>query len=249
MAGAELRNFWGGAGSGIALLVFLGMQGFFFYNSVAAYIMESLGAAARGFSLDATVNLFSQGLTHVPLVLMLVTPLATMRSLAPFRRGGGLDFFQTLPVDGGSMILGQYLAALTSLFILCLLALAPFAALVLLGIGSWAMLLTSALGFLALASAFAAVGLWASAAFPSPVWAGLATLGALGLMWILGWATPYSDDGFGRIWRELAFAPRTVRFIIGLVNPADLLFFVVLTVLALFNARLWLDLRRQTGAD
>ena len=249
VAAAELRNFWGGAASGIALLVFLGMQGFFFYNNVASYILESLGAAARGLSIDATVSLFSQGLTHVPLVLMLVTPLVTMRSLAPFRRGGGLDFFQTLPVDGATMILGQYLAALLSLFLLSLLALVPFAALILLGIGSMEMLLTSALGFLALASAFAAVGLWASAAFPSPVGAGLATLGTLGMMWLLGWAAPYTADGFGKIWRELAFAPRIVRFVIGLITPADLLFFASLTFLGLFNARIWLDLRRQTGAD
>jgi len=249
IASAELRNFWGGAASGIALLVFLCMQGFFFYNNIAAYILESMGAAARGMSLDATVPLFSRGLTHVPLVLMLVTPLVTMRSLAPFRRGGGLDFFQTLPVNGPMMILGQYLAALTSLYFLCLLALVPFVFLVLSGIGSAEMLLTSALGFLALSSAFAAIGLWASAAFPSPVGAGLATLGTLGMMWVLGWAAPYTPDGFGKIWQTLAFAPRMVRFVIGLISFSDLLFFAVITFLALFNARLWLNLRCQTGAD
>lgn len=249
VAAAEFKICWGGATAGLALLVFLGIQGFFFYNNIVSYILESLGAAARGLSIDATATLFSQGLTQVPLALMLVTPLVTMRMLAPFRRGGGLDFFQTLPVDGAPLLLGLYLVALLNLFFLCLLALAPFAVLLLLGIGSSQLLLTSAIGFLALCSAFAAIGLWASAAFPSPVGAGLATLGVLGLMWVLGWASPYSDSGLGQIWRELAFAPRVVNFVVGLIKPADLLFFAVLTILGLINAHIWLGLRRHTGAD
>lgn len=249
VAAAELKNFWGGASAGVSLLVFLGLLGFFLYNSIASYVIDSLGAAARGQSLDAQVALFSQGLTHVPLILMLVTPLVTMRALAPFRRGGGLDFFQTLPIDGGVLILGQYTAALTSLFFLCLLALVPFAFLLLVNIGSPEILLTSALGLLLLASAFAAVGIGASAAFPSPVGAGLATLGLLGLMWVLGWAAPYTDDGLGRIWQGLAFAPRMVRFNMGLINPADLVFFALISLLGLVNASLWLGLRRYNGAD
>ncbi|MDL2259417.1 hypothetical protein LJB99_00865 [Deltaproteobacteria bacterium OttesenSCG-928-K17] len=249
VASAELKNFWSGASAGVSLLVFLGLLGFFMYNSIASYVIDSLGAAARGQSLDAQAALFSQGLTHVPLILMLVTPLVTMRALAPSRRGGGLDFFQTLPLGDGTMVAGQYLAALTSLFLLCLLALVPFATLLLMDIGSPELLLTSAIGFLALSSAFAAIGLWASAAFPSPVGAGLATLGVLGLMWVLGWAAPYSEDGFGLIWRGAAFAPRMVRFVIGLVAWGDLAFFAAVSILGLANAKLWLGLRRHSGAD
>jgi len=248
VCGAELKSFWGGPAAGVSLLVFLGLLGFFVYNSIAAYVVESLGAATRGQSLDASVALFSQGLTHIPLVLMLVTPLVTMRSLAPFRRGGALDYFQTLPLSGGQLIMGQYLAAFLSLALLVLLALVPFAVFLGLGVGSLPALLSAALGLLALASGFAAVGLWASAAFPSPVGAGLGTLGALGLMWVLGWAAPYTDDGFGRIWLGLSFGARMGRFVLGLIDMGDLFFFALLTILALLNARFFLGLRRQ-GLD
>ena len=246
---AELKSFWGGAPAGLALLVFLGLLGFFFYNSVAVYVVDSLGAAARGLTLDASLALFSQGLTNIPLVLMLVTPLVTMRTLAPFRTGGGLGYLQTLPVDGAALIMGRYLAAWLSLSGLSLMALPPFAALGLWGVGSPAILLTAALGLLALASAFAALGLWASAACPSPVGAGLTTLGLLGLMWVLGWAQPYTEGGAGAWWSGLAFAPRLARSSLGLIDGGDLLFFAGLTGLGLINARLWLSLRRQSGAD
>ncbi len=249
VASAELRTFWGGAASGVALLVFLGLLGFFFYNSVAAYVLDSLAAAAKGQALDASLILFAQGLAHIPLVLMLVTPLATMRALASFRRGGGLDWLQTLPVSRGRLIFGQYLAAWLSLAFLGVLALLPFAVLAWLGVGRPELLATAAVGLLGLASVFAAVGLLASAAFPSPVGAGLTTLGGLGLMWVLGWATPYADGQWGGLWAGLAFGPRIERCILGLVDLNDLAFFAALTVLALVNARLLLGWRAHSGAD
>lgn len=246
---AELKSFWSGASSGVALLVFLGLLGFFFYNSLAVYVVDSLGAAARGLALDASVALFSRGMTHIPLVLMLITPLVTMRSLAPYRRGGDLDFFQTLPVDGLGLIIGHYLAALISLSLMSILALVPFALLIPAQVGSLNILLTTGLGLLFLSSTFAAVGLWASAVFPSPVGAGLGALGGLGLMWALGWAVPYTESGHGALWSGLAFAPRFSRLAVGVINLGDLAFFGIVSLGALFNARLWLNLRRQNGAD
>lgn len=248
---AELRNFWGGAAAGVTLLVFLGLLGFFFYNNVVSYVVDSLGAAARGMALDASPALFSQGLTGIPLVLMLVTPLVTMRSLSPHRRGGGLDYFQTLPVDGRSLVLGQFLAAASSLALLSLLGVTPFAFLLLAGVGEPELLLTALAGLWALSSAFAAIGILASAVFPSPVGAGLGTLGLLGLMWVLGWAAPYTDSALGLVdlWRGLAFAPRLTRFALGLISVGDIVFFLAVTLLALINASLFLRSRALSGVD
>jgi ABC-2 type transport system permease protein len=246
---AELTSFWGGGHAGLALLVFLGLSGFLFYNNLADYVLKSLEAAARGRTLDASLALFSQGLSHLPLVLMLVAPLTTMRSLASFRRGGHLDYLATLPAADGLIISGHYLAAWLSLNLLVLLGLAPFLVLAGLGLGGAGALVSAWIGLAALASVFAAVGLMASALFPGAAAAGLTTLGLLGLMWVLGWAIPQADDGWGALWQGLAFAPRHNRFVLGLIEGGDLFFCAALTVLALGNARLALGRRRFSGAD
>ncbi|MDR2725701.1 MAG: hypothetical protein LBC90_06505 [Candidatus Adiutrix sp.] len=246
---AELTSFWGGGHAGLALLVFLGLSGFLFYNTLTDYVLKSLDYAARGLSLDASLALFSQGLSHLPLVLMLVAPLATMRSLASFRRGGHLDYLATLPASDGLIIAGHYLAAWLSLNLLALLGLAPFIILAGQGLGGAGVLATAWIGLAALASVFAALGLMASALFPGATSAGLATLGLLGSMWVLGWAWPYADGGWGALWQGLAFAPRQNRFILGLIRGGDLFFFAALTFLALGNARLALGWRRFSGAD
>jgi hypothetical protein len=246
---AELISFWGGGHAGLALLVFLGLSGFLFYNNLTDYVLKSLDSAARGLSLDVSLALFSQGLSHLPLVLMLVAPLTTMRSLASFRRGGHLDYLATLPAADGLIIAGHYLAAWLSLNLLALLGLIPFLVLAGLGLGEAGALASAWVGLAALASVFAAFGLMASALFPGAAAAGLTTLGLLGLMWMLGWAGPYTDDGWGALWQGLAFAPRQNRFIMGLMVGSDLFFCAVLTLLALGNARLALGWRRFSGAD
>ncbi|UQZ90110.1 hypothetical protein C4J81_13220 [Deltaproteobacteria bacterium Smac51] len=247
VAGAELKSFWGGASAGLAVAVFLGLSGFFFYNGVADYVMGALLAASKGRALDASISLFSQGLTYISLVMMLVAPLVTMRSLTPARRGGRLDFFQTMPLNGPQIILGQYLSAFLSLAILIILALVPFVVLLAAGVGSLAVLFTAAAGLLALGSALAALGLMCSAASSSPMGAALGALGLGGLMWVLGWAAPYLDGLFGDIWSGLAFMPRISRFALGMLDGNDLLFFAVLTVAALLNAAVLLAARTGGG--
>lgn len=249
VASSELKNFWGGAGAGVTLLVFLGLGGFFFYNSIVAYVLQSLESTAKGWPLDASLALFSQGLNNIPLGLMLVTPMVTLRSLSPHRRGGGLDFWQTLPLNATDIVAGQFLAAAVSLVFLSFLGLVPFAFLLWAGVGDPGVLLSFMVGLGALAVAFAALGLLASAMFPSPVGAGLTTLGFLGLMWVLGWASPYGQESWAALWQGLAFAPRLTRFALGLIDVADLLFFLTVTIMAFFLACSFLKARGFSGAD
>lgn len=244
---AELASFWGSPAAGLAIVVFLGLSGFFFYNGAADYVTSALSAAAAGQTLDATVALFSQALSYIALVLMLVAPLVTMRSLTPSRRGGHLDFFQTLPLSGGQIIAGHYVAALISLSIFIVLSLTPFLVLLLMDVGSPRLLLCAALGLWALGAALAALGLLCSAASRSSVGAALASLGLGGLLWVLGWAAPYLDGRWGELWQNLAFMPRIARFALGVLNFNDLFFFGLLALLALFNAAVFLAARSAGG--
>ena len=246
---AELKSFWGSTTAGVTLLVFMGLLGFFFYNTIDSYMRDSLMEAIKGFSLNASITLFSKGMYHIPLVLMLVTPLVTMRSLTPFSRGGGLSYLNTLPISPTSIILGQYLAAWASLALLCVLSLVPFAFLVWGGVGRSDLLLTTLLGLWSLSGSFVAIGILSSAAFPSPTGAALSTLGILGLLWIMGMAAPIVDSSLVNWWPILAFGPRISHFVVGLVDLNDLLYFALLAALALNCARMFLNLRSHSGAN
>lgn len=237
LAMAEFKSFWGGASGGLALAAILGLGGFWFYNSVAAYAIVNFRAMIQGGVADANLAIFSGGLANLGLLMALVTPLSTMRSFAPSSSGGHLDLWRSWPLSRWELALGLHMAAAGSLVLLTLLGLAPFGALMLMGVGSLRLLLTALIGLALAASAFAAVGLAVSAMARTPLASALATIGVLGLLWALGWAAPYVRHEIGTVIQGLAFEPRLTRFAIGLVDLGDVLYFLALSVGGLLLAR------------
>jgi ABC-type transport system involved in multi-copper enzyme maturation permease subunit len=237
LAGAELKAFWGGPSGGLALLVFLGLGGLWFYNSVAAYAIDNLRAMTRGGLADANLAIFSGGLANLGLLMALVTPLTTMRAFAGSDRGGHLDLWRSWPLGRWELALGLHLAAAASLAILAALGLAPFLALMAMGVGGWGALGASLLGLAMAAAAFPAVGLAVGALARTPLAAALATLGTLGLLWAMGFAAPYLPAGAGALIQGLAFGPRLARLAAGLLDLGDAAYFLALTAGGLWLAK------------
>jgi ABC-2 type transport system permease protein len=237
LARYEFASFWGGTGGALALLVFLGLEGLLFYNSVASYALANLGAMARGGAVDATLAMFSSGLADQGLLLALVSPLATMRAFSVSAQGGHLDLLASWPLGRTALILGLFLSASASLALLALLGLAPFVLLLSMGVGSLRLLASSAIGLACLVSSFAALGLAVGSFVRRPMATALVSLGLIGFMWAMGWAAPYLPSPAAALLQGLAFGPRLGHFTIGLVDLNDVLFFSVLTLGALFLAQ------------
>jgi ABC-2 type transport system permease protein len=237
VAAAELKAFWGGASGGVATAVFLGLGGLWLYDLAAAYALDNMRVMTRGGVLDANLAVFSAGLANLGLLLALVTPLATMRAFAAASMGGHLDLWLSWPLGRWELALGLHLAAWGSLAALALTGLAPFAALMAMGVGGPGLLATAYVGLALAASGFAAVGLAAAAAFRRPAASALAALGTLGLLWALGRAAPYVPEGAASVIQGLAFEPRLARFAIGLVDLGDVLYFLTMTAGGLYLAR------------
>jgi ABC-2 type transport system permease protein len=241
LARAEWRSFWSGSPGGLSILVFLGLSGLWFYNAVADYSLAEMGALARGRALDAGLVLFSGSLSQLGLIIMLVTPLSTMRAFSVSASGGHLDLVYSWPLSPLEMALSHYLSSLGSLTLLTLLSLPPYLILVFLGAGSLKILITSLLGFILLISAFVSVGLAVSSFCGGPVSSALCTLGALGLFWAMGWAAPYLPEFPAALAQGLAFAPRLAHFTLGLIDLNDCFYFLCLTLGGLWLARPSLD--------
>jgi ABC-2 type transport system permease protein len=237
LARTEWKGFWSGPAGGLAAAVFLVLAGLWTYNSVASYASANLDAMGRGRALDSTLALFSGSLEQLGLILMLVTPLATMRSYADFAGGGHLDMTLALPLSRAEITLAHFLAAAGSVYLLVLLSLPPFAALIMLGTGSAELLACGALGLLLLTLAFTATGLAVASAASSPAASALLTLGVLGVFWAAGWAAPYLPAKAAYLAQGLAFAPRLSHFAAGVVDLNDACYFLVLAAAGLWLAR------------
>ncbi|MGB1541190.1 MAG: ABC transporter permease [Cycloclasticus sp.] len=127
-------------------------------------------------------------------ILLLITPLLTMRTISDERRNKTISLLFSAPISLTDIVLGKFLAIFGFLLIILLsIALMPLSLLTIgeLDMGKFfACLLAMSL----LMAAFNALGLYMSAIASQPTVAAVGSFGALLLLWIIDWAG--TNSGF-----------------------------------------------------
>jgi ABC-2 type transport system permease protein len=213
----------------VFLAVFLFLSGLFFY----------LGITLTG---EASLRVMLGNLT---ITLLFVLPMLTMRHFAEEQRNGTFELLCTSPVPLWAMILGKWASSLA----LCVIMFAgTFIFPVVLawyGNPDWGVIATSYVALLLVASAFCAAGLFSSSLTSDPVAAGMAGILVLLPFWLVGSATNLVDDERVRkILEQVAVLPHLHGFTKGVVDSADLSYFVGFTFIFLFLTYRTIESRR-----
>lgn len=177
-------------------------------------------------------------------ILLLVTPLLTMRLISEERRNRTLSLLFTAPVSMAEIILGKYLGVFA--FLLVMVAMILLMPLSLLAGGGLDLgkLAACAMALVLLLGGFAAVGLYISALSGQPTVAAVSTFGALLLLWIIDWSGNAAGNA-GGVLEYLSLMRHYESLLKGLVSTTDLVYFLlfiatflVLSVHRLDNDRL-----------
>ncbi|MDD2658385.1 MAG: ABC transporter permease subunit [Methylococcales bacterium] len=178
------------------------------------------------------------------IILLLVTPLLTMRLICEERRNKTLSLLLSAPISNADIIIGKYLGILgLLLLIVFLITLMPLSLLLggELDIGK---LFANLLALSLLAAAFSSTGLFMSTLAGHPTVAAMGTFGILLLLWILDWTTSMQDQR-SELFEYLSILRHFQNIQSGLISSADvsyfLLFtatFIILSISTLNNERL-----------
>jgi ABC-2 type transport system permease protein len=176
-------------------------------------------ANAPGATLAVAVPLFGT----LSLILMLLVPIFTMRTLAEERRNHTMALLLAAPVSETHIVLGKFFGLM--LFLLLIIA---DSALMVLSLAAGTqldtgLLLANALGLLLLSANYAALGLYISSLTTQPLVAALAALAALFGLWL---AEVGAEDNAGAL-RLIAPTSHFQNFNIGLLNSADAVYFLL----------------------
>jgi ABC-2 type transport system permease protein len=177
-----------------------------------------------------------------PMILFILIPAITMRSIAEERRSGTIELLYTRPMSDLSIILAKYFAGVTLMLIALIPTFIYYYSMHRLGapvgILDDGATLTSYFGLALLGASFVAVGLFASAITTSQI---VAFILAMFLCWFL-------YDGLQLIgaFQLLGSLDFVIQFIgmsfhyealkKGVVNTSDVLYFVSLIIVFLFAA-------------
>ena len=192
IAGREFRNLFLSPLAWTMLAVLQFILSFMFLAQLDYYLMLQPRLEGLDDAPGVTDAIVAPLFGNAGVILMLVTPLLTMRLVSEERRNRTLSLLFTAPISMTEIIVGKYLGVLAFLFVVIgMLTLMPLS-LYLGGSLDTGKLLANVLALILLVSAYAAVGLFMSTLSNHPTVAAISSFGAILLLWILDWSSQSS---------------------------------------------------------
>jgi ABC-2 type transport system permease protein len=242
----ELRAYFHSPIAYVLWVGFLLITGYFFFTGVASYSMASMQAMQNPMFMRLNLQEWLVGplLGNMSVIMMLITPLLTMRLLSEEKRTGTLELLLSYPLTDLSVVLGKYLAALTMLALILAPTLVHLAILAMLGNLYWPAVLAGYLGLLLEGGGFLALGLTASAMTENQIVAAVAGFAGLLFLWIVGWSSSVVGPETGAALKGLSLGSHFENFPKGLLDTADLAYFAIFIGFFLFLSIRALEAKR-----
>ena len=232
IAAREMRSLFLSPLAWAILAVTLFILAYLFLSQVEAYLLLQPRLAALQGAPGVSDIVVAPLFADAAVVLLLITPLVTMRTLSEERRSRTLSLLLSAPVSMTEIILGKYLGVLAFFLILIgLLTLMPLSLLAGtdLDLGKLA---AGLLGLTLVVAAFAAIGLFMSSLTEQPTVAAVTTFGLLLLLWILDWAGNSGLDS-SNLMAYLSMLRHYEPLLKGLFNSTDVAYYLLVTTLFL----------------
>lgn len=161
------------------------------------------------------------------IILLMIMPLVTMRSIAEEKRNGTLCLLISSPLNMTEIVLGKYLGLLLFIFILVsMLMLMPLSLYLGTSLDS-GKLLSIYLGMLLLLAAFAAIGLYLSSLTENQTIAAVCSFGALLSLWVIDWIGASISDGQS-ILAYISILQHHQSMLEGIFDSSDIAYYLIL---------------------
>lgn len=230
IAARELRSLFLSPLAWAILAVTQFIAAYLFLSQIQAYIeLQPRLAALEGAPGVADI-VIAPLFADAAIILLLVTPLITMRVLSEERRSRTISLLFSAPVSMTEIILGKYLGVLAFFLILIgMLTLMPLSLIAGtdLDLGKLA---AGILGMTLVLAAFAAIGLYMSALTEQPTVAAITTFGLLLLLWILDWAGSNRVENTG-VLTYLSMLRHYEPLLKGLFSSVDVAYYLLVIIL------------------
>ena len=176
-------------------------------------------------------------------VLLIATPLLTMRLIAEERRNHTMIFLISAPISMTDIVLGKFLGLMIFFSAVITLVVALSISLLTGSTLDFGLLLSNTTGLFLIAACFASLGLYMSCLTAQPAIAAAGALGAL-----LGlWAIDITTNNIDSIMQDFSLFKHYESFNRGIIDTFDLAYFVLFTLTFLVLSIRRLDGERLRG--
>ena len=166
-------------------------------------------------------------------IMMLVTPLLTMRLISEERRNKSLPLLISAPISMTEIIVGKYIGMLGFAAIMIIMMTLMPLSLLFAGKLDGGNLFTIVVGISLLLAAFISLGLYMSSLTAQPTIAAMSTFGMLLMLWIIDWAGGKADAAASGLLEYISMLRHFEAFSKGLFNSSDFIYYVLFIALFL----------------
>lgn len=210
-----------------------------YFRSPIAYFVIAVFLLGTGYFF--IYNIFMTGIgtmdetfQNMGILLLTLMPVMTMRLFSGEYSGRTMELLMTLPLKAWQVVLGKYLGATTMLLLMTAATCINLIPLYLYGTPDTSTILSGYLGFFLLGMACLAVGQFFSALTQNQIVAALITIPVLLGFWFIGHVQSFQASVVLReLFGYLSFAQHFGDFIRGLIRSEAVIFYLVVSAIAL----------------
>ena len=247
IAKRDLGSFFNSPIFYIVTTVFLIIYSFMFFNILNFFSFQSFQARqlqAMGMNLNLNEMVIEPSLQNMSVILLMIIPIITMRSFADEKKMKTFRLLLSSPVHLREIILGKFLACMIVVAVMILISSYSVGFLFLLGEPEPGPVVTGYLGVLLMAGCFVSVGIFASSLTDNQIVAAVLTFGFSLFMWVIGWGAQAAGSTTGQVLQYLSIVDHLDRFLKGLVDTSDLVYYLSFILFSLFLCHRVLDSNR-----
>ncbi len=226
---------------------FLLLEGFLFFFIYFNYFRTASFQVAQNPQLAAMLDpfqvVFRSFFEDLGFILLLLTPILTMRLLAEEKRSGTAELLFTYPIPDWGVIMGKFLAAFAVFATFLVFTVAYPVMFAFLTRMDWGQIASGYLGVLLLGGATLALGLFASSLTANQIIAAISAFALLLLFWLIGAPQEMGSAGSGLL-SALSLRDHLPNLAKGVIDTKDLLYYLCFAFFFLFLTKRQLESRR-----
>jgi ABC-2 type transport system permease protein len=204
------------------------------------YVVTAVFLLVNGFIFFLIVSSASAEATLRPILpttaflLLLILPVLTMRLLAEEKATGTIELLMTFPITDAQVVIGKFLATLLVYILMLVPTLAYVFMVKAFGNSEWGPLITAYIGLILLGASFIALGMFSSSLVRNQIIAAVVGIGLLLLLWVMGAAGSVLGPRLSGVLAYLSLNDHFNSFQQGVLEVKDIVFYLSVTVGALF---------------
>jgi ABC-2 type transport system permease protein len=161
------------------------------------------------------------------IIMLMIMPLLTMRSIAEEKRNRTLSLLVSAPLGMSEIVLGKFLGLMLFVFILVTMLMLMPLSLYLGTSPDGGKLLSIYLGMLLLVATFTAIGLYLSSLTENQTIAAISTFGVLLMLWIIDWLGGSASNGQS-VLSYLSLLQHHQSMLEGVFDTSDIAYYLLL---------------------